>query len=423
MDGKYEYDELLYAYALGCLDMPELDKLRDYIDSGGEYSQKELGELQNLAALFPSILSMEIPGPQLKDKVARKLYRIKSERPNKKIEEKTVKDEPQQQTEQTIEEPEESVKETFGYVAQNNLNTEQEIEEELQEEEALNSEEENTHKEQEHNIQEFEIVTAKTKEEEPEPFADKEDNSPSAGYVKPNEDDFAIDKEETLSVDLTEPEAEESADEKDIIKEPSSSGVSLKERQPYSSFREREIPKKKSSKAGIIIAAILFIIVAAGLIYAYLKISSDVSVYKNSVENLNSKINSLSSEVNNNRALQNLLSTKNVKIVNLSGTKAGVPGYGKLIISFDNSKGYLQLSNVPRLTGSNSYVLWVIIHGNYTRLGAFKQAENPSDKVEYFPFQLPELSNNGGTKFLVSEEPPGTDQKPTGEILLTGTLQ
>ena len=73
MTVEKEYYELLQAYALGCLDKPDLDKIKSYIDAGGEYPWKELGEFQNLAALFPSILNMEIPSPQLKDKVARKL--------------------------------------------------------------------------------------------------------------------------------------------------------------------------------------------------------------------------------------------------------------------------------------------------------------------------------------------------------------
>ncbi len=425
MPVQNEYDELLYAYALGCLDRHERDKLTGYINSGGEYSARELGELQNLAALFPSILGMEIPSPQLKDKVARKLYRVKDGKPGKKNGEKTVTQKPNEQEIEKEKQPEKTVSDAPAAAGQNNLNAEQEIEEEfLQEEQDLKLEDEKIDREepQYQTIQEFEVVTARTKEEEPEP-PDEEEKSPVIGTIKNRIEDFEINLDENQEENIAEPEIEKRNGEENINKKNEPPKVTLKERQPYSTFRKREIPDKKGSKAGIIIAAVLFIIFAAGLIFVYLKISSDVTVYRNSVDQLDHRINSLSLQVNNNRNLQKLLLTKNVKIVNLTAVKNGAPGYGKLIISFENSKGYLQLSNVPALSNGSFYVLWVIINNKYTSLGSFKVSDISSGKVEYFPFQLPELSNNGETKFLVSEETEEAPQKPSREIILTGTLQ
>src|ERR1035437_395337 len=72
-------NDLIYAYSLGCLDNEELQRLREHFDSGEELNIQELGEFQNLASLLPSTLKIENPNPQLKDNVAKKLYRLKDE--------------------------------------------------------------------------------------------------------------------------------------------------------------------------------------------------------------------------------------------------------------------------------------------------------------------------------------------------------
>ena len=72
-------NDLIYAYSLGCLDNEELQRLREPLDRGEDVNIKELGELQNLTSLLPSILKIANPDPQLKDNVAKKLYRLKDE--------------------------------------------------------------------------------------------------------------------------------------------------------------------------------------------------------------------------------------------------------------------------------------------------------------------------------------------------------
>ena len=79
MADKNEYYEFLYAYAFGCLDEDDLKSLTNYLASNEDYFWQELGEFQNLSALLPSILNIEKPEPEVKDKVARKLYRIRNE--------------------------------------------------------------------------------------------------------------------------------------------------------------------------------------------------------------------------------------------------------------------------------------------------------------------------------------------------------
>jgi hypothetical protein len=72
-------NDLIYAYSLGCLDNEELQFFREHLNSDEELSVQKLGEFQNLASLLPTLLVVENPDPQLKDNVAKKLYRLKDE--------------------------------------------------------------------------------------------------------------------------------------------------------------------------------------------------------------------------------------------------------------------------------------------------------------------------------------------------------
>ncbi|MBX2976803.1 MAG: hypothetical protein KF721_11765, partial [Ignavibacteriaceae bacterium] len=79
-DKNKEVTSFLYAYAIGCLDNADFLKVLNHIRAGEEYPYQELGEYQNLASLLPSFLEIEVPDQSVKDKVARKLYRLKEQK-------------------------------------------------------------------------------------------------------------------------------------------------------------------------------------------------------------------------------------------------------------------------------------------------------------------------------------------------------
>jgi hypothetical protein len=67
-------NDLIYAYALGCLDPEDNEKFIPL--NHNEFDSRELGEYQNLVSLLPIILTIETPDPLLKDNVAKKLYSL-----------------------------------------------------------------------------------------------------------------------------------------------------------------------------------------------------------------------------------------------------------------------------------------------------------------------------------------------------------
>jgi cell division protein FtsL len=74
-----DLNDLIYAYSLGCLDPEEQHEVINCLNNGEEFNLKELGEYQNLVSLLPLTLTIEIPDPQLKENVARKLYSLKDD--------------------------------------------------------------------------------------------------------------------------------------------------------------------------------------------------------------------------------------------------------------------------------------------------------------------------------------------------------
>ena len=78
MDRKKAID-LIKAKTLGCLNKDENAELNEYMVSGEDFPWDVLGEYQNLTAMLPILLQLEVPDSELKDNVARKLYKILEE--------------------------------------------------------------------------------------------------------------------------------------------------------------------------------------------------------------------------------------------------------------------------------------------------------------------------------------------------------
>lgn len=71
--------EMISAFAAGCMDDQNYRQFKNYVRSGGELPEGELGELQNVVSLVPSILDLEQPDAELKERVAKKLISLQDE--------------------------------------------------------------------------------------------------------------------------------------------------------------------------------------------------------------------------------------------------------------------------------------------------------------------------------------------------------
>ncbi len=538
-----QFKDLIYAYALGCLDEDSKVKLIEHFNSVESIEWEELGQLQNLTSLLPLLLERENPGIQLKDKIARKFYELREEiksrrqaekkHSEEKIQEELPDEERPKEEELTetdsleeeleippqevpppppvedipnldedeyleiqepakfnlddfdeenieienieegsnLEEPEvsenleiesledkeetevdeKSFEEVEGFVKDEDENIieidesdkiEQEIPEEI-EDNIIEDKTENPEEEKEaienkkpelpkSKSDRFEVITPSEFTEDEEDFSDiklTEEPIEEEYQSKEQKGDESLDKEKTKKEFIKEEDNQISKSPEKDESETDTSKESIR-RLKFDINRENELreksqtsipplpPPKKKSKFGIL-AVVLIVLMAALMIYFYFKFSNDVDKYQMKIESLNNEVQTLKEHSKSNDEIQKLLSSDNVNVVKLTATSTHPQGSGRLIMSFENGKGYLQLSGLPGLSPNQVYQLWMTINGKLVSLGTYNTRETKT----YYPISLPAVSNPQGSRFLLTKEnSPGSDS-PSRDIYLTGVIE
>ena len=435
---KKEAAELIYAGVLGCLDRADQTKLNEYLKAGGELPSN-LGEFQNIAALLPIILQAENPDPKLKDKVARKLYRIKDEIRAKAAADKS----------------DVSPAEIFYNNSREDRKASSTLENKLSttEPEKLII----TNDQQEVGTEEEQPVSSETPELDDTAAKQNsgEINNEDFEPVTPSRNTFESYKstrEKVLEGNFEDvPEEKEEEEVKPEVKVPTRDKVKTYERvvtkerpayktatreTPYmkTSTRERGKSFEKAYKRRYVteetssnskgmafwLTISLFTILLLALLVFYLSFSSELKDLKFTNDTLKEQVNDLSVKFNSTQEIQSILESADVKIVALEGTGINPMGKGKLILSVSQNKGYLQLSDMPALGRTNAYQLWMQMpDGRYYSLGVF----SPSGRVQYFPFKIPQSQENNITEFLVTEESSNGADQPGNKVFLTGSVR
>jgi len=409
-----DYQELIYAFAFGCLELDEQSEFLDKQNKDPNFNWTEFGEYQNLAALLPSILTIENPEADVKARVAQKLYSFKDEIKAKKknIVSETIENETNKQG-------------TFKDIeaSKTKSTTIEEIKTTIQK----GATKENTKVDNE----EFEAVTHERKT--------KEIFKPSQATQINGRDfkSFLEKKKKTIEGEipvLKEKLKTKEKQEKDKVILPDD-GIKLEEEKPaekkekvikegkptrptYIPYRERKKYTETKTKNYSPVIFLLFLLIIVGVIWLYLSNNSKIKQLQQNVNKLTYQVSSLTSSFKKNKELQEILTTKNVQLVNLIPTKRGSKSYGRLIISFDKNKSFFQMFNMPRLEKSMSYQLWVNVSRSYFSLGVFIPKKIP----EYHPFKLPQLSGKRTIRFLVTKETKLGAERPGKLIYLKGKL-
>ncbi|HKI79569.1 MAG TPA: anti-sigma factor [Ignavibacteriaceae bacterium] len=394
MADKIEY-ELLYAYTLGCLDQDELINLRSLREANEEFPLQELGEFQNLSSLLPSILKLETPAPEVKDKVARKLYRIRNEIKAKRDRLKK---------EETLTEQETTAEENIA----ESTTVETSVEKE-------DKPPENFDKKERINYEDFELV--EPKRNAPDLFSSAEEEHEEIEEEKPvdNSTENKLDeKAEQNEIDtITDDNAKDTGKFKTVKDLEKDKKGKISERTQY---YEKTEARGKSRNSFWIILLIIIAIVAFVLIY--FKVSSDVNEYETKINSLNEQIDLLTDHFNQNKDLQVILSSKNLVTINLEGNGPAQSSFGKLFISSDVDRGYVQFSNLPELKGNEFYELWIEIGDSYQSLGKFK----PQGNIAYYPVNIPPMDKDIKARFILTLETSDASKEPGSNIYLSGEI-
>lgn len=369
MDEQSFYQDFLYAYTLGCLDKEDYMSWNSYINSSNaQLNWQTLGEYQNLIALLPSILNIEAPDPKLKDAVALKLYKINSAK-------RSIKAMPAAKSE-TI-----------------NRNENDEEKKIMQEQTLLNISNEKT----------------KPTEKVDENLFQNEVNNISSAQ---NNNQILERKNDFLKLKKSISTNGENTDKTQKHIGTSEQSRLIRERILNQAAKE----ENKHKNLLIYFSLFLFIAVAAALAVLYYNASTQINNYKNHIANLNKIVTDFSSKLDKEQNLVSILQSKDINIINMTASKLNPDGSGRIIISFAEKKGFLQLLKLPTLPDTEAYQLWARVKGSYISLGLF----NPTKKTNIYPFSVPELSNSSISFFILTKSPALGANQPNSEVYLIG---
>lgn len=390
---EQNYNSMLHAYAAGCLDSEELAALIEHIRQGGQISQKELGELQNVISLLPTILELEHPQPQVKDKIARKLYRLRDELRAKRQTE--IRDFPplqaqeEKKTKTLFEQPEKATPE---------VTPQEEMDRQL--------------------IDKFEI-------KEEDNFREPEMSMEIPPEVSEEREailhqDYSRVEPAYMSVSEFEQPEETVTEREEVSRKAELPASSQDKPRAYVLAEDIEDEAPAQRKSASILYSFFVLIFSALMVFGiYYLLSSEIRKNREQITSLNSQVTSLNNEINRlerNQRISALLNAKDARVVNLDGTIVNTNGFGRLTLSGDLREGVIRFYNMPKLTQNQVYQLWLTSRGQAFSLGVFKVSGNG----EYMPVNpLPDIPPANIESFIVTVEEGNGSSTPSGSIYLS----
>lgn len=174
---------------------------------------------------------------------------------------------------------------------------------------------------------------------------------------------------------------------------------------------------KRNYMSILIFVFVLILVVATVITYLFYKDRS--TYYESQIQILNERLQSLVDENLSRPEIPGLGELSNPQTVELEPTDISLVSSGKIILSFDDKRGYLHIISLPILGSSSAYQLWGNFSGDFVSLGVFKVSTRP----DYYPFTLPQLINSVPVKFYVIESTSAGSKIPGAKVYLEGKLQ
>jgi hypothetical protein len=446
-DSGKDFASLLHAFAIGCLEREDYDRMMDYFKSNQDYPWQELGEYQNLVALLPSFLNIEVPDARVKDMVARKLYRLRDQQRPQRTTQISSQTSPVQHKNlfQRIETPEQKL---FSQISSPNSEDESNYPEPIPETiEPIKNDIKRT--------EEFEPVSS---DQNDYSFKPEKDTSTLSDYTSPFSKDESPQKDESYSgyssyspenndesfssnFDQIESGSKDTSDDIDEFSfESSLSNYSLsgestkKNNEAVSSFTSEtmiEEPAANSQKeapvvekvksgisSGIFFLAFLGLVGAIAGVYYFLSKDFKVATEKQATE-YKAIVQSLQRDLSSSKEIDALLASVNLQMGNLKSTPIAAGAYGKILFDTVTRKAMIQLVNLPVLSSDKVYQLWVISNNQKYSAGVY----NVTSSMQYFPItNFSGLNLIGLTSFLITEEVSTGGEKPSKDVYLAGQI-
>lgn len=409
----------IHAYALGCAAKDDLDKINDLVLSGGDFPASELGEFQNLAALLPSILNLETPAPEVKDKVARKLYRIQEEikKKSSKVSKSGEMDDfpapppPQEPVPAPPIVPEPGTDKDIESVFEEISSTQQpkDISEEF---DAIDKQSDSGQK----NFAEEEV--------EREIVADQESDEYEVVTPKKRDLDFIRPSQETqirgrLGNELSrEKPVEKSREEKITSGRMTDESEEVRKAKKTSGSQLKDSSTK--SRTGMLIITIFVIVIISGAVYALLKLTENIDSYKSEVNQLNGRIDELQNQVLGDEVLNRIMNSQGLFIAELVSPDTGMQTAGKAFLSSESGEVVFRIEGITSNSDSTVYAIWISSgDGSYRPIVSFN-AEEPAVTLSA---TLNSSLIASGNEIKITEESDTAAERPGKATVLQGVIR
>ncbi|MBD3169952.1 MAG: hypothetical protein GF307_10750 [candidate division Zixibacteria bacterium] len=144
---------------------------------------------------------------------------------------------------------------------------------------------------------------------------------------------------------------------------------------------------------------------------AVLVVALGIAVFK-----LQSDKSELQADLAEAKDVTQLLESPGMKFVNLEGVDPNPQAFGKVVLDPNQGTAVVYMYRLPQTPEGMEYQLWVMREGKPTSAGMF--TVTPEGEAVLALNDLPELDSI--PKFLVTIEPEGGMETPTGMMYLTG---
>jgi len=349
---RNESVEMIYPYVLGCLSIEEHLKTFSRFKSSEPFPWKTLGEYQNLVSLLPVILDAEKPPLGLKQKVFSSFSKTKEDSTIRNYSEEKSSFEPVTPLSSRL-----KVNDS-DQVEDNVLSRYSRVE-------SLSSK-----IGQEEEVKEFEPVT-------------------SSGPRGKETDKLSEHEERFIE--------------------------SYAEKTPDEVVLPRDDFEKKKNRSNILIIALILAYLASAVL-AYLFYKDKILNYETQIKDLNSKLEIITKENESRPEIPGLAELRNPVTINLENIGEFFSGSGRIIFSYEDKRGYLNVVNLPVLDSEDAYQLWGKFDRDFISLGVFKVSDHP----DYYPFIIPESVSQGPVEFYIIESGAEGSRKPGSKVYMKG---
>ncbi len=166
-------------------------------------------------------------------------------------------------------------------------------------------------------------------------------------------------------------------------------------------------------------AACTLLVLSAGLLAAVFSLNKHLHRQQIALRNSQTRIVALETSLSQKNAMLEVLRSKQMQVVVMSGLDVNPSGYGKVLWDPERKVAVLHVS-LPPEAADKDYELWVIRDNKPVDAGVFQVRPGLQDGQLYKIDHLVETDKAHIDAFAVTLEPKGGKPQPTGQMYLLG---